>query len=316
MLRLMKVLPLVIGLTSFGTPSVLIVVCRLSKLGDGAAGRRTFMPTLSTVEGHTPDSFAKIWADMWQQGQHVTMLGMTGSGKTTCERFLLSPCDFVIVPDAKAGDDNLDNFGYRRVGRWPLPLDMRHALKNKEPVHVILGKVAKTKRVKEANTEMLRRAVGDLWEQGGWTVACDELQLLASKRFAGGEVGDDIEELLISARFRKISVVSVFQRPSIGRDTPAASAAISQSEYVFVSTTRDQSVHDRLAEICGRPKPEMRGLIGSLPKYYWACFSLDPTEPVRIFLPPKLKAVAKTQDNTPVGRLEQGGSRFWGEKVA
>lgn len=273
------------------------------------------MPTLSTVEGHTPETFMAWWQDAWQQGQHVTMLGMTGSGKTTCERFILTPCDFVIIPDAKAGDDNLDNFGYKRVGRWPLPLDMRHALKNREPVHVILGKVATKKTQKVANTEMLRRAVSDLWEQGGWTVGCDELQLLASRRFAGGEVGDDIEELLISARFRKISVVAVFQRPSIGRDTPAASAAISQSEFIFASITRDQAVQDRIAEICSRPKPEMRGFFGSLPKYYWACFSMDPTEPVRVFLPPKLKAVAVTRANTPAGRLARGGSRFWGEQA-
>jgi len=272
------------------------------------------MPTLSMVEGHSPESFMAWWGETWEQGQHVTLLGMTGAGKTTCERFLLSPCDFVIVPDAKAGDDNLDNFGYRRVTRYPLPFDMRHALKNREPVHVVLGKVASTKRQKQANTDMLRRAVSELWEQGGWTVACDELQLLASKRFAGGEVGDDIEELLISARFRRISVLSVFQRPSIGKDTPAASAAISQSEYIFASITRDQAVHDRLAEICGRPKPEMRGLIGNLPKYYWACFALDPTEPVRIFLPPKLKVVRAA--TTPAGRIEKAGSRFWGERIA
>jgi hypothetical protein len=249
------------------------------------------------------------WAGAWQQGEHVLILGQTGSGKTTLERFLVQPRKWVIVPDAKAGDDNLDKWGYQRVDKWPLPYDMRENLRNKEPVHVIVGKVAKTKAHKEQNKEILARCMSDLWMQGRWTVVCDELQLLADRRFAGGQVGEDIEELLISARFRKISVVSTFQRPKIALNTPSASAGITQATYVFASMTRDTAVHDRLAEVVGRPKPEMRGLISGLRKFQWAAFSLDPAEPVRMVLPPKIEKMV------PPAEAQQTRSSqfFWGE---
>jgi len=266
------------------------------------------VPTLSEMVAQSPDEFMAWWAGAWQQGEHVLILGQTGSGKTTLERFLVSPRQWVIVPDAKAGDDNLDKWGYQRVQRWPLPYDMREDLRNRRPVHVVVGKVAKTKAHKTQNRELLSRCVSDLWMQGRWTVVCDELQLLADRRFAGGQVGEDIEELLISARFRKISVVSTFQRPKIALNTPSASAGITQSTYVFASLTRDQAVHDRLAEITGRPKPELRGLVAQLPKFWWSAFSLDPTEPVRIFKPPKIEALVPAQVSQ-----SRNSQFFWGE---
>ena len=256
-----------------------------------------------------PDDFLGWWGSTWKQGEHVLILGQTGSGKTTLERFLVQPRKWVLVPDAKAGDDTLDRWGYQRVQKWPLPHDMREALRNQEPVHVIVGKVAKTKAHKEQNREILARCISDIWMQGRWCIVCDELQLLADRRFAGGQVGDDIEELLISARTRRISIVSTFQRPRIAQHTPAASAGITQSTYVFASMTRDSAVHDRLAEITGRPKPEARGVIAALQKYQWAAFSLDPSEPIRLVMPPKIEKLVPPKE----AQQTRQSQWFWGE---
>jgi len=241
---------------------------------------------LSTVEALTPEAFLAWWAKAWEQGQHVLVLGQTGSGKTVLEQFLLTPKKWVIVLDAKAGDSSLDKWGYERVTRWPLPYEMKEDLKDGNPVHVIVGKRAKTAKDFDLNSSLLARVVRDLWAMGRWTVVCDELQLLADKRFAGGAVGNDLEKMLVAARDRKISVVGTFQRPAIGRNTPAASASISQSTFVFVSRTRDKRVWQRVAEITGRPVPETSGLIQALRRFQFACYSLDPNEPIRLVLPP------------------------------
>lgn len=270
------------------------------------------MPVLSDIEAiGDPLEFLDWWGDVWEQGMHVLILGQTGSGKTVLERFLLTPRKWVIVLDAKAGDSSLDKWGYQRTAKWPLSYDMKEDLRNGDPVHVIIGKRAKSKDDFTSNSHLLARVVADLWAQGRWTVVCDELQLLADKRFAGGAVGNDLEQMLIAARDRKISIVGTFQRPAIGKNTPAASAAISQSTFVFVSHTRDKRVWERVAEITGRPVPETSGLINNLPRFHFACYSLDPTEPIRIVLPPPPSKKQEVPDNQ-----QSKHSRFmWGEQM-
>jgi hypothetical protein len=270
------------------------------------------LPELSTFEVFSPEDFQAWWAPTWKQGEHVLVLGQTGSGKTVLERFLLTPRRWVIALDAKAGDSSLDAWGYERVAKWPLSYQMRDDLREGRPVHVIVGKRAKTAQDFDVNSGLLARVVRDLWGMGRWTVVCDELQLLADKRFAGGAVGNDLEKMLIAARDRKISVVGTFQRPAIGRNTPAASASITQSTYVFVSRTRDKRVWARVAEITGRPVPETAGLIQNLEKYYFACYSLDPNEPIRIFKPPAPKKV-KTGADGAVQQQSSFSRMIWGE---
>lgn len=272
------------------------------------------MQTLSTVEALTPEAFLSWWQENWKQGEHVLINGMTGSGKTVLEIFLAKGRRFVIALDAKAGDSSLAASGWERVTRWPLPREHRDALRDNEPVRIILGKVARTADQMTANQALLARAVHDLWTQGRWTVICDEGQLLADRRFAGGTVGNDLEQMLIAARDRLISVVFTAQRPQIGRSTPAASAAQTQSTHIFVSRTRDRRVHMRLSEISGRPLPEMAGLVSGLPKFTWAYLGMDPHEPIRIFQPPPPPKPVR-----PAGEQGREPSRLstlmWGHKA-
>lgn len=266
------------------------------------------MPTLSKVEAMTPEAFITWWRGEFEQGVHVLVLGQTGAGKTVFSMWLASVRKFVLVLDGKAGDRSLEATGWQRVSKWPLPREVKERLRNNEPVRIILGIRAKTKQDMERNHALLARAVSDIWTQGRWCLVCDDLQIIADKRFAGGQIGNDIEQLLIAARDRGISVMANFQRPQIGRNTPAASAAMTQSTYVAVSMTRDRRVHERVAEIVGRPLPETEGLITSLPKYHFAVFSLDPTEPIRIVCPPRPKRATKPGEPEP---QRQGKLSTW-----
>jgi hypothetical protein len=66
------------------------------------------------------------------------------------------------------------------------------------------------------------------------------------------------------------------------------------STWCAVSYTRDTDVVNRLAEILGRPKPEIRGALKGLDKYTWLLVGRDPREPIRVTLPDYLAPVVAT----------------------
>jgi hypothetical protein len=254
------------------------------------------------VEAVPWKAFTDWWGDAWEPGDHVAILGQTHSGKTTLEGGLLAVRNFVLVLDAKGHDSSLSAFGYARTSAWPLPNKYKQDIKEGYPCHVIVGRKIMTEEDFERNAALLRRVVKDVFGQGKWTLVADEGQILADTRYVGA--GASLEKLLIVARDRKVSIVFAVQRPSIGRTSPAASAAFSQATWLFATHTRDQKVQDRLAEIAGRPAPEFRALLNELPKYTWACFGLDPHEPIRIIQPPKLPDVPDQHDE------ESGFAKF------
>lgn len=269
------------------------------------------MAQLSRILVLSPEDFLAWWSRAWGQGEHVTIAALTGSGKSTLGAFLVSVRKWVLALDAKGMDSTLSALGWPRVGKWPLPYQMRDAIKNNEPCRVIIGRKCNSDEEFEKNAALMRQALAGAWSQGRWVVWADEGQLLADRRY--GDAGERLEKMLIAARDRGISLVFTVQRVAIGRSTPSATAAYTQSTWLFVARTRDTHVADRLAEIAGRPAAEMRGLISSLPKYWWACLGLDPHEPIRLVKPPKLGRRAPQERANQTSKLTQF---LWGQQSA
>lgn len=69
-----------------------------------------------------PDDWSRFIAEFrWKAGEHLTVLGRTGSGKSGLERWLLEakrPDSRVVVIDTKAADD-LWRYGFRTVTSIP-----------------------------------------------------------------------------------------------------------------------------------------------------------------------------------------------------
>ena len=131
----------------------------------------------------------------------------------------------------------------------------------------------------------LASCLDQVFDWGGFTVYVDELQLLTDRRMMN--LSGKAATLLISARSRKVTFVSSFQAPSW-----VPSEAIRQPYWVAVSYTRDTAVVDRLAEVMGRSKAEMRGAIGELDEHVWMIVGRNPREPLRLTRPPAMKAAA------------------------
>jgi energy-coupling factor transporter ATP-binding protein EcfA2 len=222
------------------------------------------------------------WAKKnWKQGQHFSLIAPTGSGKTTFAAHLISTRNFVIALDPKGGDTTLAQLGWERVKTWPLPWHIKSKISNHEPVRLIVGFRPK----KMADVEKLRmlqkRTLEGVFAQGGWTLYVDEAQILSDPRLMA--VRAPLEELMIAARDRKVSVVSSTQAPKW-----ASRALWEQATFVAVSTTRDREIIRRLADVLGQDKAQLEGIVTRLPRFHWIVATNNPFGPLILVKPPKL----------------------------
>jgi hypothetical protein len=231
------------------------------------------------------ERFDRWFSRAWRQGEHMALIGPTGTGKSTMAVNVLPRRKWVLAFDPKGGDSTLrtlSRHGFVRTESWPPPRQIRKRIEKGEPVRLIVGGTVRTRADLPGLRETMRRALGDAFDMGGWTVYVDELQLLADRRMM--RLGGSVETLLIAARDRGVSVVSAYQRPA---NVPRT--ASDQARWLACWYTRDTDTVNRLAEMAGRPKPEVRGAMRALGelRYGFLLFSQDPSLPLVITRPPR-----------------------------
>jgi len=250
------------------------------------------------------DDFAPWFTERWGQGEHIAVVGPTGSGKTTLQMRLGELRNWAAVLDGKGGDRTLDAAGWQRVTRWPLPLHLKSDIKEGEPAHLIIGHNVKTFADRPKHRTLLRKALRGLWAQRNWSVLVDEVQLLTDVRFLG--LANDVVELLIAARDRGLSVVAALQRVSIGNTTGGASGTLGdQSTWLAFSYSRDDRAVQRLAELAGRPASEVRTVVTSLPEHAWCIVGRDPRAPYVITKPRPIGNTQGQPEQAPQPRLRE-----------
>lgn len=219
----------------------------------------------------------------------MSVIAPTGAGKTTFVGGLLAATRrYVLAIDPKGGDSTLGGLGYERLSSCPGPKKLARMVydndDNLQPSRYIAGPMIETKADEPRLRETIRQFLDCAFDMGDWTVYADELQLLTDPRMMN--LRAEVDRILISARYKGLSFVSSYQAPSWV--TPAASK---MSTWVAVSCTRDTDVVNRLAEVLGRPKPEIRGALEGLEEYSWLLVGRNPREPVRVTLPDYLAPV-------------------------
>lgn len=215
----------------------------------------------------------------WEPGHHVALVGPTGTGKTTLMVGVLPLRRYVIALDPKGGDSTLQRL--LDVGfvpsDWPPNEEIRKQIEEGYPAQLIVGsRLLSTEQLPELRRQVAL-ALRDSFNERGWTVYIDELQIVADRRFMN--LGGSVERNLIAARDRKVSMVMSFQRPA---NVPRAASEM--ATWFIVLYTRDRDTVDRLAEMAGRPATEMRGLIKGLPEYCVLVFSRNPRDPIIVTL--------------------------------
>lgn len=161
--------------------------------------QNTQLPTISK------DEWLAAFKQNWRQGEHVLILGPTGTGKTTIALSVLSVRDYVCVIAVKRKDETLDLFKkqrYKVIEKWP-PDYTSH-------------KVIFWKRPKSLTDDLLTQAraihgaLSQMYLSGGWCIYLDEAGYIAGTLGLGRDIG----VLLNQGRSAYLSIVVTMTRPS------------------------------------------------------------------------------------------------------
>lgn len=146
---------------------------------------------------------------VWEQGQHVTMIGPTGSGKTTLALAILEQRSYVIAFATKPKDRTMDalvrSAGWRLVRTWAkmpavIPATYR----------AVFWPKFTTPADQPAQAYEIGQAMNGAFVQGGWCLFIDELwymdHVLGLRRM--------IEALWTQGRSIDLSIVAGTQRPA------------------------------------------------------------------------------------------------------
>lgn len=189
----------------------------------------------------------------WRQGEHVTILGTTGGGKTTIMRAILPARKYRVVFASKPQDpliSSLRSEGYEILRQWPPHPHVHRA--------VFWPNIRKMSDA-SAQSRAFYDAFFDIYQRGGWAIGMDETAYLA--RTLG--LGNVLKFLYEQSRSLRISLVTLSQRP---KEIPLL--AYSCATHLFLLRETDLVNVKRLSEISGVNSAIVKEEVQSLPKYH------------------------------------------------
>jgi energy-coupling factor transporter ATP-binding protein EcfA2 len=192
---------------------------------------------------------------VWEQGEHVALIGPTGQGKTNLLTQLLPLHPYVVVFATKPRDKSMvrliNSGGYYPLDRW------RSLDPDKFPRRV-LWPDAMSLDSENIQREVFRDAMGRIYREGGWTLAIDELwyvnNILGLTR--------EIKTYLLQARALGISLLMATQRPAW-----VPLEVYDQSSHLFFWRDNDETNLKRLSGISFRSAELIRTIIADLDRY-------------------------------------------------
>lgn len=198
-------------------------------------------PTLAeSVPARSWSEFTDQW--QWAQGEHLTVIGPTKSGKTTLVSELLRPAlrcsPYVCIFASKRRDPLFDDYekrGYKKLRKWVV------SEPELMPRVLLAPKIAGFSSIPK-QAEAFREAMDAILRQGGWTLVLNEARYIASHL----GLTKEYEVALHQGRTEGVTVVSEAQRP---RHLPLL--AYDQATHLFFFRNPDTQSLRRLGEIGG-----------------------------------------------------------------
>jgi energy-coupling factor transporter ATP-binding protein EcfA2 len=149
---------------------------------------------------------------VWHQGEHVSLIGPTGSGKTTLALAILPLRQYVIAFATKPKDATIDTLvrskGWRLVRTWermPSPANIRTG-----PARIVFWPKYATPDDEPRQAWEIGNAIRNAFVQGGWCLFVDEVWWFANKL----GLGRWLESIWSQGRSIGLSLVAGTQRPA------------------------------------------------------------------------------------------------------
>lgn len=212
------------------------------------------------------DKFFQEW--QWDTGQHVTIVGPTGSGKTVLARYLLrkapverrgDPGPFVVVLGIKNRDKELygafQKDGYRRVTKFDPNPD--EDVWEERVLYAPIPEHAGTEGRKE-RAKLLGDALQGIEKAGYWTTYIDDVQYVASQL----GLNTELEEIWIKGRSEGLSLMVSSQEP-----VHIPVMAYGQATHLFLFSNPDLRRAERMAELTGMNREITRETVLQLPDH-------------------------------------------------
>lgn len=190
----------------------------------------------------------------YSPGQHVSIIGETGNGKTTLALQLLKatakPELPAVILAMKPKDDTIDKFqkevkadglDYRLVTTWPPSPSMWKP--GKPDGYVLAPKhLHETHADRAAHSDIFNRALMDSYKKGKRIIFADEAFSLSEEL----DLGDDLDTLWTKGRSMGCGVWAATQRPA-----RVPLNMYSQASHLFLDWPSDKRARDRYREIGG-----------------------------------------------------------------
>ena len=227
--------------------------------------------------------FLKRMATDWKPGEHWALVVPTGGGKTNFASQLAMTRKYVLALDVKGGDLTLKRLGWERQTKWPLSHEQRKDIDDGKPMRLLVGATGMEELKRIKRYALCKTVLRSMLLEGGWTILATDLKILTHPKF--GNLWDEVEELTLLARERAVSVITDMQRVS---GQPREST--DQATWLAIGYTRDVDAVNRLGEMMGRSRAEMRGALSALGdlKYGFLVVNRDPHAPIIITRADKL----------------------------
>lgn len=202
------------------------------------------------------NKFLAFMRSNWEQGEHIAIIGPTGSGKTTVAKDIVCIRDYAVMFAVKKFDDTIDLFkraGFRIIKKWPPDFQQKKVILWVKPED--LGSLA-------SQAEKLQTALNLIYISGGWCTYFDEAGYIAGHLRLSTELGI----LLNQGRSSHISVVCAMTRPrSMVARIP--SETLNQCRHLLIFRFTDEREIKTIAEISGVSYRDMLQLQEQLNKH-------------------------------------------------